>query len=284
MECIIVTGVSGSGKSCVVKALEDIGFFCIDNMPPQLIHKFADICKGNSSIEKVALVTDIRGGELFLQLWDSVEEMRRLGLNIKVLFLYADHDVVKRRYKETRRKHPLLDISGGDIDKAISTEFEILMPIRENSDYCIDTSLMSTAKLKESVLNIFLEDITESMMISCISFGFKYGVPDEADLVFDVRCLPNPFYIPELKQKTGMDADVREFVMQHETAQTLQSKLFDLIDFLIPQYIAEGKSQLVIAFGCTGGKHRSVTFAENMFKHLSEEKLTVRLLHRDCGK
>ena len=284
MEFIIVTGVSGSGKSCVVKALEDIGFFCIDNMPPQLIHKFADICKGNSSIEKVALVTDIRGGELFLQLWDSVEEMRRLGLNIKVLFLYADHDVVKRRYKETRRKHPLLDISGGDIDKAISTEFEILMPIRENSDYCIDTSLMSTAKLKESVLNNFLEDITESMMISCISFGFKYGVPDEADLVFDVRCLPNPFYIPELKQKTGMDADVREFVMQHETAQTLQSKLFDLIDFLIPQYIAEGKSQLVIAFGCTGGKHRSVTFAENMFKHLSEEKLTVRLLHRDCGK
>lgn len=284
MEFIIVTGVSGSGKSCVVKALEDIGFFCIDNMPPQLIHKFADICKGNSSIEKVALVTDIRGGELFLQLWDSVEEMRKLGLNIKVLFLYADHDVVKRRYKETRRKHPLLDISGGDIDKAISTEFEILMPIRENSDYCIDTSLMSTAKLKESVLNIFLEDITESMMISCISFGFKYGVPDEADLVFDVRCLPNPFYVPELKQKTGMDAEVRDFVMKHETAQMLQEKLFDLIDFLIPQYIAEGKSQLVIAFGCTGGKHRSVTFAENMFKHLSEEKLTVRLLHRDCGK
>ncbi len=284
MEFIIVTGVSGSGKSCVVKALEDIGFFCIDNMPPQLIHKFADICKGNSSIEKVALVTDIRGGELFLQLWDSVEEMRRLGLNIKVLFLYADHDVVKRRYKETRRKHPLLDISGGDIDKAISAEFDILMPIRENSDYCIDTSLMSTAKLKESVLNIFLEDITESMMISCISFGFKYGVPDEADLVFDVRCLPNPFYVPELKQKTGMDSEVRDFVMKHETARTLQAKLFDLLDFLIPQYIAEGKSQLVIAFGCTGGKHRSVTFAENMFRHLSENKLTVRLLHRDCGK
>lgn len=284
MEFIIVTGVSGSGKSCVVKALEDIGFFCIDNMPPQLIHKFADICKGNSSINKVALVTDIRGGELFLNLWESVEEMRSLGINIKVLFLYADHDVVKRRYKETRRKHPLLDIAGGDIDKAISAEFDILMPIRENSDYCIDTSLMSTAKLKENVLNIFLEDITESMMISCVSFGFKYGVPDEADLVFDVRCLPNPFYVPELRHKTGMDSEVRDFVMKHETAQLLQTKLFDLVDFLIPQYIAEGKSQLVIAFGCTGGKHRSVTFAENMFRHLSEEKLTVRLLHRDCGK
>lgn len=284
MEYVIVTGVSGSGKSCVVKALEDIGFFCVDNMPPQLIHKFADICKGNGSIEKVAFVTDIRGGELFLELWDSVEEMRKLGLNIKVLFLYADQDVVKRRYKETRRKHPLQDSCGGDIDKAIASEFEILMPVRENSDYFIDTSLMTTAKLKENVLNIFLEDISDSMMISCISFGFKYGVPDEADLVFDVRCLPNPFYIPELKQKTGMDAEVREFVMKHEVAQTLQAKLFDLIDFLIPQYIAEGKSQLVIAFGCTGGKHRSVTFAENMFRHLSEEKLTVRLLHRDCGK
>ncbi len=284
MEFIIVTGVSGSGKSCVVKALEDIGFFCIDNMPPQLIHKFADICKGNSSIEKVALVTDIRGGELFLQLWDSVEEMRKLGLNIKVLFLYADHDVVKRRYKETRRKHPLQDAYDGDIDKAIAAELDVLMPIREHSDYCIDTSLMTTAKLKENVLNIFLEDISESMMISCISFGFKYGVPDEADLVFDVRCLPNPFYVPELKHKTGMESEVRDFVMKHETATELQNKLFDLIDFLIPQYIAEGKSQLVIAFGCTGGKHRSVTFAENMFRHLNEQKLKVRLLHRDCGK
>jgi len=279
-----VTGVSGSGKSCVAKALEDIGFFCIDNMPPQLLPKFADICNGNNAIEKVAIVTDIRGGELFLQLWDNVNEMRELGLNVKVLFIYADADVVKRRYKETRRKHPLQDNTDGDIDKAINMEFDILMPVREKSDYCIDTSLMTTAKLKESVLNLFLEDITESMVISCISFGFKYGVPDEADLVFDVRCLPNPFYVPELKQKTGMDVEVRDFVMKHESAQILQTKLFDLIDFLIPQYISEGKSQLVIAFGCTGGKHRSVTFAENMFRHLSAEKYTVRLLHRDCGK
>jgi len=279
-----VTGVSGSGKSCVAKALEDIGFFCIDNMPPQLLPKFADICNGNNAIEKVAIVTDIRGGELFLQLWDNVNEMRELGLNVKVLFIYADADVVKRRYKETRRKHPLQDNTDGDIDKAINMEFDILMPVREKSDYCIDTSLMTTAKLKESVLNLFLEDITESMVISCISFGFKYGVPDEADLVFDVRCLPNPFCVPELKQKTGMDVEVRDFVMKHESAQILQTKLFDLIDFLIPQYISEGKSQLVIAFGCTGGKHRSVTFAENMFRHLSAEKYTVRLLHRDCGK
>lgn len=284
MEFVIVTGVSGSGKSCVAKALEDIGFFCIDNMPPQLIPEFANICRDKVLIEKVAIVTDLRGGELFLKLWDNIDKMRELGINVKVLFLYSDEAVIKRRYKETRRKHPLYDIANGDMDRAISAEFEIMMPIREHCDYTIDTSLMSTAKLKESVLNIFLEDISDSMMISCVSFGFKYGVPDEADLVFDVRCLPNPFYIPELKEKTGADKEVQDFVMKHETAQLLSAKLYDLIDFLIPQYISEGKSQLVIAFGCTGGKHRSVTFAEKMYEHLNERNYKVRVFHRDSGK
>lgn len=284
MEFVIVTGVSGSGKSCVAKALEDIGFFCIDNMPPQLIPEFADICRNKVLIEKVAIVTDIRGGELFLKLWDNIGKMRELGINVKVLFLYSDEAIIKRRYKETRRKHPLYDIANGDIDRAISAEFEIMLPIREHCDYTIDTSLMSTAKLKESVLNIFLEDISDSMMISCVSFGFKYGVPDEADLVFDVRCLPNPFYVPELKEKTGADKEVQDFVMKHETARLLSAKLYDLIDFLIPQYIAEGKSQLVIAFGCTGGKHRSVTFAEKMYEHLNERNYKARLFHRDSGK
>lgn len=284
MEFVIVTGISGSGKSCVVKALEDIGFFCIDNMPPQLIPEFADICKDKAPIEKVAIVTDIRGGEFFLMLWDNIDKMRGLGMNVKVLFLYSDEEVVKRRYKETRRKHPLYDLANGDIDRAIAAEFEILMPIREHCDYYIDTSLMSTAKLKESVLNIFLEDVSDSMIISCVSFGFKYGVPDEADLVFDVRCLPNPFYVPELKEKTGADREVQDFVMKHETAQILNTKLCDLVDFLIPQYISEGKSQLVIAFGCTGGKHRSVTFAEKMYGHLKERGYKVRILHRDSGK
>ena len=284
MEFVIVTGVSGSGKSCVVKALEDIGFFCADNMPPQLIHKFADICKGNSSIEKVALVTDIRGGELFLELWDSVEEMRRLGINIKVLFLYADQDVVKRRYKETRRKHPLMDVCGGDIDKAIAAEFEILMPVRENSDYFIDTSLMTTAKLKESVLNIFLEDISESMMISCISFGFKYGVPDEADLVFDVRCLPNPFYVPELKQKTGMDSEVRDFVFSYQQTKDFVQKVEDLLAFLLPSYVEEGKTNLVIAVGCTGGKHRSVSVARELGEFAARRGYGITVSHRDLGR
>lgn len=284
MEFVIVTGISGSGKSCVAKALEDIGFFCIDNMPPQLIPEFADICKDKALIEKVAIVTDIRGGEFFLMLWDNIDKMRALGVNVKVLFLYSSEEVVKRRYKETRRKHPLYDIANGDLDRAIAAEFEIMMPIREHCDYYIDTSLMSTAKLKENVLNIFLEDVSDSMIISCVSFGFKYGVPDEADLVFDVRCLPNPFYVPELKEKTGTDSEVQDFVMKHETAQILNAKLCDLADFLIPQYISEGKSQLVIAFGCTGGKHRSVTFAEKMYEHLNGRGYKARVLHRDSGK
>ncbi len=284
MEFIIVTGISGSGKSCAANVLEDIGYFCIDNMPPQLIPKFAELCGENSAIEKVAIVVDIRGGELFLRLWDNVENMRKSGLNVKVLFIYADRDVIKRRYKETRRKHPLYDIAGGDIDKAIDAEFDILMPLREHSDYYIDTSLMTTAKFKENMLNIFLENVNDSMVISCVSFGFKYGVPDEADLVFDVRCLPNPFYVPELKAKTGEDKEVRDYVMDSEVSKTLLSKLIDLMDFLVPQYIAEGKSQLVIAFGCTGGKHRSVTFAKLMRDHLDEMGYNVRLLNRDSSK
>ena len=284
MEFIIVTGISGSGKSCAANVLEDIGYFCIDNMPPQLIPKFAELCGENSAIEKVAIVVDIRGGELFLRLWDNVENMRKSGLNVKVLFIYADRDVIKRRYKETRRKHPLYDIAGGDIDKAIDAEFDILMPLREHSDYYIDTSLMTTAKFKENMLNIFLENVSDSMVISCVSFGFKCGVPDEADLVFDVRCLPNPFYVPELKAKTGEDKEVRDYVMDSEVSKTLLLKLTDLMDFLVPQYIAEGKSQLVIAFGCTGGKHRSVTFAKLMRDHLDEMGYNVRLLNRDSSK
>ncbi len=284
MEFVIVTGLSGSGKSCAAKVLEDIGFFVIDNMPPQLIPRFAEICEDNASIEKVAIVTDIRGGSLFLELNENIEELKHEGFDVKVLFVNADHEIIKKRYKETRRKHPLYDIANGDIDNAISAEADILQPIREVADYYIDTSLLSTAKLKETVLNLFLENVSDSMVISCMSFGFKYGVPDEADLVFDVRCLPNPFYVPDLKRKTGMDREVREFVMKHEKAQILEAKLFDLIDFLIPEYISEGKSQLVIAFGCTGGKHRSVTFAENMFAHLNHKDYKVRIMHRDITK
>jgi UPF0042 nucleotide-binding protein len=284
MEFIIVTGVSGSGKSSAANVLEDIGYFCIDNMPPQLIPKFAELCGDNTNITKVAIVVDIRGGELFLQFWENVQEMREMGMSVKILFIYADKDVIRRRYKETRRKHPLYDISGGDIDRAIDEEFDILMPIREKSDYCIDSTYTTTAKFKENMLKMFLGNVSDSMMISCMSFGYKYGIPDEADLVFDVRFLPNPFYVPELKHKTGEDEAVRDYVMDSELSVKFRDKLFDMIGFLVPQYIAEGKSQLVIAFGCTGGRHRSVTFAELTNEFLSEKGYNVHTMHRDSQK
>ncbi len=283
-EFVIVTGISGSGKSCAVNVLEDIGYYCIDNMPPLLIEKFAEICEKNDEINKAAIVTDIRGGTLFLNMNESIEQLKNRGLNIKVLFVDANPAVIKRRYKETRRPHPLFDLANGDIDKAIEAEAAMLEPMRSIADYYIDTSLMSTATFKENIINIFLDNPSDSMTISCMSFGFKYGVPNEADLVFDVRCLPNPFYIPELKTKTGMDKEVRDYVMQFDSSKTLLDKLYELIDFLIPQYLHEGKSQLVIAFGCTGGKHRSITFAQMMYDHIKDGGFKVRVLHRDLDK
>ena len=274
-EFVIVTGISGAGKSCAVNVMEDIGYFCIDNMPPQLIPKFAEICEENDDISKVAIVTDIRGGTMFLNLNATIEELKKCGLDVKLLFVDANHHVVKQRYKETRRKHPLFDVTNGDIDKAIDAEREIIEPLREIADYYIDTSLMSTCYAVTPNAEIAYEALRDESLRALLN---------EADLVFDVRCLPNPYYIPELKEKSGLDKEVRDYVMSFESSQTLQTKLFDLIDFLIPQYLHEGKSQLVIAFGCTGGKHRSATFAENMCEHLSKNHLKARVLHRDVNK
>lgn len=284
MEFVIVTGISGSGKSSAVKVLEDIGFFCIDNMPPQLIPNFASLCNENEDISKVAIVTDIRGGSLFFKLSDTIANLHIRGIDVKVLFLEASREVLMKRYKETRRKHPLDEVSGGDTAKAIDAEIELLSEIRESADYIVDSTFLSTAQLKEQIAGLFLDKPSDGMIVSCMSFGFKYGAPAEADLVFDVRCLPNPFYIPELKTKTGLDNEVQEYVMKFEQSVELRAKLFDLIDFLIPHYVAEGKSRLVIAFGCTGGKHRSVTFAEQISSHLRAQDIKVRTLHRDIEK
>lgn len=284
MEFVIVTGLSGSGKSSAVKVLEDIGYFCIDNMPPQLIPAFAAICNDNVDIKKVAIVTDIRGGVMFFKLEESIARLHVRGIDVKVLFLEASREVLSKRYKETRRKHPLDEASNGDIVKAIDAEIELLGPIRENADYIVDSSLLSTGQLKEQIAGLFLEKASDGMMLSCMSFGFKYGAPGEADLVFDVRCLPNPFYLPELKHKTGLDKEVRDYVMSFPQSMELQDKLFELISFLIPHYVTEGKSRLVIAFGCTGGKHRSVTFAEQTAAYLRKSDLKVRTLHRDIEK
>ena len=284
MEFVIITGLSGSGKSQAVNILEDAGFFCIDNMPPQLIPKFAEICRENGTIDKIALVTDIRGGSLFLDLLEHIDQLREDNINAKILFVSADHDEIKRRYKETRRKHPLLDIADGDIDKAIEAETDILSPIRQATDYFIDTTHMNTNNLREAIRNLFVEEISDTLLINCVSFGFMFGIPAEADLVFDVRCMPNPYHVPDLRNFTGLDQCVQDYVMSFEVSREMRTKLFDMIDFLIPQYIAEGKSQLEIAIGCTGGRHRSVTYTEQLYSHLKENGYKARLLHRDVSK
>lgn len=285
MDFIIVTGLSGAGKSRAIDALEDIGFFCIDNMPPSLIAKFTEISeKLEGKLSKVAFVTDVRGGDLFSDFVTELDTLKANGINFKLLFLDCKNSVLIRRYKETRRKHPLIDKANLSIEKAVKLERQILMQARERADYIIDTSNTSVMQLKEKINNLFLDNLNTTLAISCMSFGFKYGVATEADLIFDVRCLPNPFYIEELKPKTGLDSDVSEYVMSFEQSKELLKKLTDLIDFLIPLYIDEGKSQLTIAFGCTGGKHRSVTFAENMYKHLSEQGKRVSVNHRDIIK
>ena len=284
MDLVIVTGMSGSGKSSAVKVLEDIGFFCIDNMPPQLIPSFAAMCSENAEITKVAIVTDIRGGAMFFKLGEVIAKLHIRGIDVKVLFLEASKEVLMKRYKETRRKHPLDEVSGGDLSKAIDAETELLGEVREHADYIVDSSFLSSTQLKEQIAELFLDKPTDRMIVSCMSFGFKYGVPGEADLVFDVRCLPNPFYIPELKHKTGLDSEVRDYVMRFEQSAQLRDKLFDLIEFLIPHYVSEGKSRLVIAYGCTGGKHRSVTFAELTAAFLRDKGCKIMTLHRDIDK
>lgn len=285
MKFVIVTGMSGSGKSTAVDVLEDIGYYCVDNMPPELMVKFAEICsQSEGKIDKVAFVADVRGGDLFLKLNDAVEEMKSLDIEMRILFLDSTDETIIRRYKETRRKHPLDSMAFGNIRKAIEKEREMLTNIKADADYYIDTTGMAIASFKEKMYSIFLKNANDAMSIDVRSFGFKYGIMADVDLMFDVRCLPNPFYIPELKQKTGLDSEVSGYVMGFPEAKELLKKLNDLIDYLLPLYSKEGKAQLVIAFGCTGGKHRSVTFAEAVSKHLTEKGLNIRTTHRDIEK
>ena len=282
MKFLIVTGLSGSGKSGAVNALEDIGYYCIDNIPPQLIPKFADICmQSNGQMDKVAIVTDIRGGDMFYQLDGGLEYLRHSGPDVKLLFLDASDDVLIKRYKETRRRHPLDEQCHGSLLSAITKERSVLSGIREAADYYIDTSDMTMAQLRDTVTDLFMDNPDDRMAVKVMSFGFKYGMCREADIVLDVRCLPNPYYIPELKKHTGLESCVRDYVMSFEQSKELEKKLRDLIDFLLPLYRHEGKTSLVIAFGCTGGKHRSVTFAENMHTYLEEKGVRTRVTHRD---
>lgn len=286
MQLLIVTGMSGAGKSSVMDVMEDIGYYCIDNIPPKLISRFVDLCrKSESTITKIAVAVDIRTGDMFAEIFRSWQSLRHEDdVDVKVLFIEASDEVLIKRYKETRRKHPLDEKFNGNMHDAISYEWRQLSQLREIADYYIETSNLSAAQLKEQVKELFLNRSSDSLIIKLMSFGFKYGVSTESDLVFDVRCLPNPYYIEELRNHTGCESCVRDYVMSFEQSQELFGKLTDLIDYLIPLYVHEGKSQLVIAFGCTGGKHRSVTFAELMAKHLKENEYRVQKYHRDITK
>jgi UPF0042 nucleotide-binding protein len=285
MQFIVVTGLSGAGKSYAMNVLEDIGFYCIDNMPPKLITKFGEICvDAEEKYSKVAIAVDIRAGDMFSEIVNSCNELSKMDINVKILYLEASNEVIIKRYKETRRKHPLDLQFNSCLSKAVAFEREQLNELRERCDYYIDTSYLSNAQLKEQIVNLFLAHKSDSMVVKVMSFGFKYGATTEADLIFDVRCLPNPYYIPELKEHTGREDCIRDYVMSFEQSRQLLQKICDLIDFLIPLYIREGKSNLIIGFGCTGGKHRSATFTELLSKHLEDNGLTVIKTHRDINK
>lgn len=281
MKFIIVTGLSGAGKSQSIKFLEDLGYFCVDNLPPALLLKFAEMCvQSKGTIGKVAVVIDIRGGKFFDQLIASLDELKAAGFDYDILFLEASDETLIKRFKASRRKHPLA--AEGRIIKGIKAERRKLQDIKTRANNIIDTTNMSAAELKEEMIHMFVEGgKSEGLIISVLSFGFKYGIPLDADMVFDVRFLPNPYYVENLKKYSGADEGVRNYVMQWPAALEFMNKLIDMVEFLIPHFIKEGKSQLVIAIGCTGGRHRSVTMTNMLSQKLKENNHRVLTEHRD---
>ena len=286
MRCVIVTGMSGAGKSTALKMLEDVGDFCVDNLPVPLIPKMADLLRvPGSELNKAALGVDIRSGESLAEMAEVLKELDAAGMKYEILFLESSDNVLIKRYKETRRFHPLAG-NDGRVDQGIRKERERIEFLREKADYLVDTSHMLTRELKTQLNKIFVRNKEyKNLYISVLSFGFKYGIPADADLVFDVRFLPNPYYIEELRPKSGNDQEVRDYVMENRKAEEFLYKMTDLVEFLIPNYVQEGKTQLVIAIGCTGGKHRSVTLANELFEALNrDEDYGIRIEHRDIGK
>jgi UPF0042 nucleotide-binding protein len=285
MRFVIVTGLSGAGKTQTVRFLEDLGFFCVDNLPPTLIPKFAEACyQTDGKIDKIALVIDIRGGKFFDDLFESLKYLKDQNYKYEILFLDASDEVLVKRFKETRRKHPLSP--DGRITNGIALERSKLKEVKNRADNIIDTSRLSNRELGERIIKIFSESgqLETELMITVVSFGFKYGIPVDSDLVFDVRFLPNPFYIPELKKFSGNDQQVSDFVMNHDVTREFLAKLDDMLEFLIPNYLKEGKRQLIVSIGCTGGRHRSVTIANAVYEKLRERGHNANIDHRDIDE
>ena len=285
MRFVVVTGMSGGGKSTALKMLEDVGFYCVDNLPSSLIEKFVElISMPNGEITKVALGLDVRADQSFKETTRILKNLKEKGYQFEILFMEASEQVLIKRYKETRRVHPLA--VDGRVEDGVRKEQEVLKTIRKMADYVLDSSTLLTRELKAELDRIFVRNEEyNSLMITIMSFGFKHGIPADADLVFDVRFLPNPFYIDELKHKTGNDKEVQDFVMSFPDSDVFLEKLTDMIHFLVPNYVKEGKYRLVIAIGCTGGKHRSVTLANELYKRMKDQgEYGIKLYHRDMAQ
>lgn len=283
MKFTIVTGMSGSGKTRVVRYLEDMGYFCIDNMPPMLIPKFSEMLStATGKFNNVALVIDVRVGEMINELASQLQALKYKGYEVRVLYLTADDATLVKRYKETRRSHPIYNPGG--LLASIRQERAMLEKLHTASDYVIDTTSLSNNMLLDKLKEIFCDDNKQNFVVNVMAFGYKYGMPLDADLVFDVRCFPNPFYIEELKYKTGNDKEVQDYVMSFPESQEFMKKLDDMMSFLIPLYEEEGKVSITIAIGCTGGKHRSVTMTNKLGDYLKKQGFKVEVTYRDMGK
>ena len=287
MEFVILTGLSGAGKTNALHAMEDSGFYCVDNLPPLLLDTFYDLCDNSTDnrMKKVAVVADARSGDMFADIPGVLSKLRLDGKRFKILFLDAKPDVILVRFKGTRRKHPLIgEIISGSIEEAVELENELMNSVRAMADYVIDTTVMNPNELKERVTTLFSAGAEDSLLVTFVSFGYKYGIPPEADMVFDVRCLPNPFYIEELKSLTGLDEQVRDYILGFDVTKQFLDKLYEFIDYTLSLYREAGKSELVIGVGCTGGKHRSVTVARLLNAHSLESGQKSALHHRDIWK
>ncbi|MBQ9044444.1 MAG: RNase adapter RapZ [Oscillospiraceae bacterium] len=284
MDFLIISGLSGAGKTRAADVLEDLDFYCVDNMPTALLTKFAELCLATRGrYERVALVTDVRGQESFTELFAALDELRKMGVAYRILFVEASDATIIKRYKETRRPHPLA-AEAGSIQGAVELEKRLLSPMRDAADYILNTTGLTLSMLQNRIRGFFEGQRRRDLLVSVESFGFKYGIPMDADMVLDVRFLPNPFYVEELRPQTGMDAPVRDYVLGSDTAQDFLDRLCGMIDFLLPQYAEEGRYGLTIAVGCTGGRHRSVAVAKALADHLSEMGEDVQFSNRDLEK